>query len=51
MVTLIIESGAFLVLQAERASPDANILTAADAIWWAYVTITTVGYGDQFPVT
>lgn len=51
MVVLIIEAGAFLVLQAERASPDANILTATDAIWWAYVTITTVGYGDRFPVT
>lgn len=51
MVTLIIESGAVLVLQAERVSPDANILSAGDAIWWAYVTITTVGYGDRFPVT
>ena len=51
MVIMIIETGAFMVLQAERASPDANILTATDAIWWAYVTITTVGYGDRFPVT
>jgi voltage-gated potassium channel len=51
MVILIIEAGGFLVLQAERSSPSANILTAGDAIWWSYVTITTVGYGDRFPVT
>jgi voltage-gated potassium channel len=50
-VLLVIESGAFLVVLAERSAPHANILTASDAIWWVYVTITTVGYGDYYPVT
>lgn len=43
--------GALAVLDAERASPDANITSFGDAIWWACATVTTVGYGDQFPVT
>ena len=48
---MILSTASFLVLEFESHSPDANIKTGADAIWWGFVTITTVGYGDRFPVT
>ena len=51
LVLCVLEFGSLAVLSAERRSPAANITNASDAIWWAYVTITTVGYGDRFPVT
>jgi len=51
MMILILEFGGLAMLWVESRVPDANITTASDAVWYVYVTITTVGYGDQYPVS
>jgi voltage-gated potassium channel len=43
--------GAWLSLLFEENSPESNIHTYPNALWWAIVTVTTVGYGDRFPIT
>jgi voltage-gated potassium channel len=50
IAVLMIIFGSIAILQVEK-DPNCNIKSAEDAIWWAFVTITTVGYGDKYPIT
>lgn len=43
--------GALAELDAERGAKGTHITSLGDALWWAATTVTTVGYGDTFPVT
>ncbi|BBX08155.1 potassium channel family protein [Mycolicibacterium aichiense] len=51
VATLLVYASSLAVLDVERGAPDANITSFGDALWWSLATITTVGYGDQYPVT
>ena len=51
LTILVLTVASVLVLQFESQSPEAKIITGGDAFWYAIVTITTVGYGNYYPVT
>jgi voltage-gated potassium channel len=48
---LFVYVASLAMLQTERSAPDSTITSFGDAIWWAVTTVTTVGYGDTYPVT
>lgn len=50
-VALVGFVAALAVLEAERDVPGASITSFGDAVWWTITTISTVGYGDRYPVT
>lgn len=51
LVILVLQFGSYLIVGIEKRSSAANITAPFDAIWWTFVTITTVGFGDKYPVT
>ncbi|WP_456825686.1 ion transporter [Cellulomonas sp. P5_E12] len=48
---LVLQFGSMAVLRVEIDAPGANITDASDALWYTIATISTVGYGDRYPVT
>lgn len=50
-VILLVYTGSLAILDAERHQPGATIDSFGKALWWSIITITTIGYGNLYPVT
>jgi voltage-gated potassium channel len=51
IVIVVVTVGSILIVLIEAPVEGSNIKSGADAVWWSIVTVSTVGYGDRFPVT
>ncbi|MBI4362537.1 MAG: potassium channel family protein [Euryarchaeota archaeon] len=51
VVAMVVFLSGVAAWEFEKEAPEGNIKTMADGLWWAAATVTTVGYGDRYPVT